>query len=114
VAPEPLSQRPRANSVKRKEPEGPSFAEIAAGHNGQTIPVNVDETMVTEITTEITKVTTVCDNIAGEVNKLVADPAIIMVFTGIITALRGITDAQCKIVNAIQNSNAVPPPHPPY
>jgi hypothetical protein len=57
--------------------------------------VTVSNTTVTDLTTEITKVTSVCDNLSGQINKLEADPAIIMVFTGIITALRGITDVQC-------------------
>jgi hypothetical protein len=112
MAPKPAGQRSRSNSVKRKEPEGPSFAEITAGPN--SLPVhdseNVDDATVIELTTEITKVTSACDKLADNVNALEADPAIILVFTGIITALRGITDVQCKIVNTIQHRN---PPQPP-
>jgi hypothetical protein len=77
MAPEPASQRPRANSVKRKEPEGPSFAEITAGQTEHTpvVTVTVNDTMVTDLTTDITKVTSVCDNLSGQINKLEADPA---------------------------------------
>jgi hypothetical protein len=113
LALEPVSQRPRSNSVKRKEPEGPSFSQVAAGLNGarwvsvtDSVPVSetgaVSEDVVTEITTEITKVTSVCDTVADNIDTLEVDPAVLAVFTGILKALRGVTDEQCRIVNAMQ------------
>jgi hypothetical protein len=108
MALEPASQRPRSNSVKRKEPEGPSFSQIVVGATCSVSDVNslphsvtISEGLVTDITTEITKVTSVCDKVADNIDALEADPAVLAVFTSILTALRGVTDVQCRIVLSI-------------
>jgi hypothetical protein len=106
-SPAPEQFRNRTNSVKRKEPEGPSFAAVASG--GISAPEPINDGLATELSTEIATVNSVCDKVAKDIEKTEADPAVIAVFNGILEAVRGISSVQTKIVANMQpKSEPVP------
>jgi hypothetical protein len=95
-SPAPDVARPIANSVKRKIPDGPSFADITAAK--KNCPEPADDELVTELETEIAVVNSVCDKVTTDIGKSDADPAIITLFSSILEAVRGIGRVQAKIV----------------
>jgi hypothetical protein len=101
-SPAPDGFRPRANSVKRKLPEGPSFADVAAAK--KICSVTINDGVVTELETEIATVNSVCDKVAEDITAANADPAAILIFNGILEALRGISKIQAKIVGNMNKS----------
>jgi hypothetical protein len=115
--------RSRTNSVKRKEPEGPTFAAVVSGPGAGTgggvpgqgtlkqgfgIPVE----NLSDITLEIAKVSSLVDIAGTEVNDKVKDPEIVSVFSAICDAMRGITTVQDKVVTCLLKnaSSADDPP----
>jgi hypothetical protein len=115
----PGSPRPRANSLKRKEPEGPSFASIVTGQSAQGPPTNVYNVnleVCSDLTLEVAKVSSLVDKAATEVNDTVKDPVILLVFSTIVEAMRGIVTIQDKFVtkafSVSSNVPATPVPAP--
>jgi hypothetical protein len=116
--------RSRTNSVKRKEPEGPTFAAIVsgpgAGYGGsatggmptnQGIGIRVED--LSDITLEIAKVSSLIDTAGNEVNDKVKDPAIVSVFSAICDAMRGISTVQDKVVTCLlKNASSADDPLP--
>jgi hypothetical protein len=102
-SPAPDIGRPRANSVKRKLPEGPSFAEVAQAK--KTCPETNDDT-VTELETEIATVNSICDKVTTDIGKSDADPAVITLFSSILEAVRGIGRIQAKIVSGMAKNKS--------
>jgi hypothetical protein len=88
--------------VKRKVPDGPSFADITAAK--KNCPEPADE-LVTELETEIAVVNSVCDKVTTDIGKSDADPAIITLFSSILEAVRGIGRVQAKIVRNMAKKN---------
>jgi hypothetical protein len=88
--------RPRANSVKRKNQDEHSFAEIVAAK--KICPEPTNDGLVTELETEIAKVNSVCDKVAEDIGKSEVDPVMVTIFNGILEAVRGIGKVQTKIV----------------
>jgi hypothetical protein len=98
-SPEPIG-RARAGSVKRKVPEGPSFAEITSGVVMQE-SVCIDPS---DLTLEVATVSSVVEKAAKEINDAELDPVTVTVFGYICEAMRGICRVQDKIVSAaLQN-----------
>jgi hypothetical protein len=91
--------RPRANSVKRKEPEGPSFAEIVNGGAcaKPAFEFNIDISEFSIVTLEVAKASSLVEKAATEVNDQIKDPATVAVFGSILDAMRGITTVQDKL-----------------
>jgi hypothetical protein len=104
-SPAPESSRPRANSVKRKEPDQPSFAEIVAI---PTVPTPVNDGLVTELSTEIATVKSVCDIVETDIKNFGAEPAVVMIFNGILDAIRGVSNVQAKVVANMQEKSSPP------
>jgi hypothetical protein len=107
-APESPGFRQRTNSVKRKEPEEPSFAEIASKSVRTEVPVIcIEETA--ELTVEIVKTRSLCDNIAEELNAAEIDPAVVTIFGNMLEVMRNINNTQGKIVEKLEkNAEAAP------
>jgi hypothetical protein len=101
-APEP-GARPRSDSVKRKEPEGPSFAAIAAKNNSGTssgnsaIYANNDDEIIADLTLDVVKVRSLLDKAGAEINDLVKDPGTVTVLSTMCEAMRGICSVQDKL-----------------
>jgi hypothetical protein len=95
--------RPRSDSVKRKEPEGPTFAAIAAkngtGTNFGTCTVNVehDDEIISDLTLDVVKVRSLLDKAGAEINDLVKDPGTVTVLSTMCEAMRGICSVQDKL-----------------
>jgi hypothetical protein len=109
--------RARSNSVKRKEPEGPSFAEITAGSGTSFLTPavatgRVDPNVASDLTLEIAKVSSLVNKAATDINDHVKDPVIVSVFSSVFDAVRGIIAVQDKIVTCGLTGNADPVPVP--
>jgi hypothetical protein len=111
--------RSRTNSVKRKEPEGPTFAAIVSGPGAgaggsvaakQSFGIQVED--LSDITLEIAKVSSLVDKAGTEVNDKVKDPAIVSVFSAICDAMRGITTVQDKVVTCLLKNASSADDHP--
>jgi hypothetical protein len=97
ASPAPASDgRPRSNSVKRKEPEGPSFASVAS-KNLANSPC-YDEDVTGDLTLNVVKVRSLLDKAAGEINDLVVDPGVVTVLNTMCEAMREICTVQDKLV----------------
>jgi hypothetical protein len=88
--------RPRANSVKRKEPEGPSFASVASRSLAQHF--EYEEDVTGDLTLNVVKVRSLLDKAAGEINDLVADPGVVTALNTMCEAMREICTVQDKLV----------------
>jgi hypothetical protein len=112
LSPAPEKARPRANSVKRKEPDGPTFAEITSGEQQSSVTIN--DGLVTELSTDIAKVNSVCDTVTTDIAKMNLDPAVVTIFSGILEAVRGVSSVQSRIVQNwptsenVANTNSQP------
>jgi hypothetical protein len=95
-------ERARSNSVKRKEPDCPSFANIVTGTGAKPAPTPqlvVNE--VCDMTLEVAKVSSLIDKAATEVVEMIPDPAVATVFNSICDAMRGIVTVQDKVATYI-------------
>jgi hypothetical protein len=90
-------------SVKRKEPEGPSFAEIVTG-DVEIVSSSID---VSDLTLDVAKVSSLVEKAATDVNNADIDPAVVSVFDSICDAMRGICKVQDKLVTAALKSKNV-------
>jgi hypothetical protein len=105
------TERTRANSIKRKEPEGPSFANIVSGFQPAK-KCNFNMEVCSDLTLEVAKVSSLVDKAATEVNDHIKDPAVLSVFSSLVDAMRGIVTVQDKIVTKAFNGPAEEPVTP--
>jgi hypothetical protein len=90
--------RQRVNSVKRKQGEGPSYAEIMS--KGKT-PVNNDEETrkkLDAVTLELGTVGSLCDKITGEISKLEDNPIVAGILNDMNKAIKGLCNVQETLV----------------
>jgi hypothetical protein len=99
ASPVPIG-RERSGSVKRKEPEGPSFASVAAGNNVLPPVINLPSGDLSNLTLDVATVSSLVEKAAKDVNDVDMDPAVVSVFSTICEAMRGICRVQDKIVTA--------------
>jgi hypothetical protein len=108
--------RQRSNSVKRKEPEGLSFASVVSGTSYNTGTGNATQMAdLSNITLEVAKVSSLVDKAGTVVNDMIADPSVVTAFSAICDALRGVSTVQDKIVTCLLNnasSSATKEPEP--
>jgi hypothetical protein len=97
--------RPRSNSIKRKNPEGPSFANVVA-KNAQPAGTSNDSNCEVDIGTEIAKANSFVDKIAEEISLRDLDPVLVGLFSYLCDAVRSITAVQAKMTG--NSENAVP------
>jgi hypothetical protein len=97
------SNRSRSVSTKRKNSDDGvqlqstvSYANVAAGAEQH---ITIDDTEIDNLTEDITKVKSLCDNVTTEVRKASIDPALVPIFTAINEVLSGICENQQKIVS---------------
>jgi hypothetical protein len=99
-APDTPGGRSRSNSIKRKNPEGQSFAEIAALGTGAGIRYeqNTESSREKdEINLEIGKVQSICEKVAVDIGNADLDPTITMIFGGLCEAMQGICKVQQRL-----------------
>jgi hypothetical protein len=97
--------RPRSNSVKRKNPEGPSFANVVA-KNAHNVGPNNDGNCEIDVGTEIAKANSFVDKIAEEISLRELDPVLVGLFSYLCDAIRSVTAVQAKLSGS--NENAAP------
>jgi hypothetical protein len=91
--------RPRSDSVKRKHPEGPSFADIAAKNVPIINTYDVDDTdaVIDDLTLDVVKVRSLLDKAAADANELVTDPGTVTVLGTMCEAMRQMCSLQDKL-----------------
>jgi hypothetical protein len=91
--------RPRSDSVKWKEPEGSTFAEIAGKNNTGTpeICVEDNETVINDLTLDVVKVRSLLDKAGVEINDHIKDPGTVTVLSTMCEAMREICAVQDKL-----------------
>jgi hypothetical protein len=98
--------RPRANSVKRKEPEGPSFAFVASKNIANSGVLESDT--MSDLTLNVVKVRSLLDKASTELDD-VADPAVKTVLGTMCDAMREICTVQDTLVTGkIQSEKMLP------
>jgi hypothetical protein len=107
--------RSRSNSIKRKEPDGISFASVVTGNAGRAAKTvcafQVDD--LSDITLEVAKVSSLVETASTEVNDKITDPVVVSVFSAICDAMRGITTVQDKVVTCLlKNASSADDPAP--
>jgi hypothetical protein len=114
ASPVPDPQRARSGSVKRKEPEGPTFAAVTSGINAANNANNVQNyEEMSDLSLEVAKALSLVEKAAKDINDCDVDPAIVRAFSAICDAMRGIVKVQDRIVTANLKSITVPVPVPP-
>jgi hypothetical protein len=107
--------RNRSNSIKRKEPDGISFASVVSGNAVRAAKTvcafPVEE--LSDITLEVAKASSLVEKASIEVNDKIKDPVVVSVFSAICDAMRGITTVQDKVVTCLlKNASSADDPVP--
>jgi hypothetical protein len=63
---------------------------------------------VTKLSTEIATVKSVCDKVETDIKNFGAEPAVVMIFNGILDAIRGVSNVQAKLVANTQEKSSPP------
>jgi hypothetical protein len=96
--------RSRSNSVKRKHYDGPSYASILTNTVSSAPPTPVISNEVVEkVTTEVTKVKSLCEKVSSELGKIEIQPEIACLINDLCEAVSLVNSTQGLLVGAIKN-----------